>query len=1231
MTATDASSAATAAAGTAADAFISKWRGVPATELSASQSFLLDLCALLGVDAPHATEKQDYMFERPVTFRHGDGSTSAGRIDLYRRGAFVLESKRLKAGPHTRGFDEAMLRARSQAENYARALPASEGRPPFLLVVDVGQRIELYAEFSRSGATYTPFPDPRSHRIELELLRDSEVRERLRRVWTDPLSLDPSRESARVTRQIAGDLAELAKRLEQAGHLPEAVASFLMRCLFTMFAEDVRLLPADSFRELLLKHADNPDVAMRMLALLWQDMDRGGFSGVLASDVLRFNGKLFKTPDTLPLDNEQLQLLLRAARADWKHVEPAIFGTLLERALEPGERHKLGAHYTPRAYVERLVLPTVIEPLRAEWADAHAAALVKNAEAEEIAAQIALLPARSKAEKNLADRLRNARRNAIEIMMTFHHRLCTVRVLDPACGSGNFLYVTLEHLKRLEGEVLNALDELGYRQTGLALDGERADARAGETVDPHNLLGIELNPRAAAIAEVVLWIGYLQWHFRTRGDVNPPIPVIRDFRNIENRDAVLAYDGIEQGLDPLGNPVTRWDGKTMKRSPVTGDPVPDESAQIPIWRYLNPSKALWPSADFVIGNPPFIGNKRMRAALGDGYVEALRATWDDVPETSDFVMYWWHHAAQLMRSGSLQRFGLITTNSVSQAFNRRVIESAMEPVRVNLPMQKDGRSVALNFARRQERISGGSVRIQFERPVDLSLSYAIPDHPWVDSSDGAAVRIAMTVATPGKTAGILHEIVEERPAESEIAVVLRAKHGLIQADLTVGAKVSCASKLRGNSRVCFQGMNLVGKGFRLESSEVEALGYVISNLPDTIKPHCNARDLMQGGGNCYVIDFFGYDEDRARDEHPALYQRLFDRVKPERDHNNDIQRRRNWWLFGRANTALRASWEGLSRMILTPETAKHRVFTFVDRPFCPDHKLYAICVQDAVYLGVLSSIIHRVWALSAGGTLEDRPTWTNTTCFATFPFPNATLEQADRIRSVAERLDVHRKCQQASHSSLTLTGIYNVLEKLRSGDTLTPKERVIHDQGLVSVLRQMHDDLDTAVLEAYGWSDLLPLLRVAHGNKPPGESVTRDDAKRTFDEAILDRLVSLNAERAAAETRGDVLWLRPEFQNPAAQEAAAQHDMDGIQTDDGAPDTPTPIAAARAKPWPSNSVDQVRAIAEVVSASPVPLSIDDIASQFSARGQWKKRLPQLLEMLVAVGRACEVAGRYRAT
>ena len=175
---------------------------------------MIDLCALLEVDKPHPTPAQDYMFERPVTFKHGDGTTSAGRIDCYRQGAFCLESKKLKATGHTKGFDDGLLRARSQAEGYARALPASEGRPPFALVVDVGTVIEVYAEFGQSGATYTPFPDPRNHRIRLDDLAKADVRSRLGHIWLDPHSLNPARISARVTRVVAELLARLAKSIE---------------------------------------------------------------------------------------------------------------------------------------------------------------------------------------------------------------------------------------------------------------------------------------------------------------------------------------------------------------------------------------------------------------------------------------------------------------------------------------------------------------------------------------------------------------------------------------------------------------------------------------------------------------------------------------------------------------------------------------------------------------------------------------------------------------------------------------------------------------------------------------------------------------------------------------------------------------------------------------------------------------------------------------------------------
>jgi hypothetical protein len=1060
------------------DPFIARWQGVTASELATAQSFVIDLCRLLEVDAPHPTAEQDYMFERPVTFRHGDGGASAGRIDCYRRGCFVLEAKKLKVGagrtaPEAgKGFDDALLRARSQAEGYARALPADEGRPPFLVVVDVGNVIELYAEFSRTGATYVPYPDPRSHRIRLADLRDKDIRDRLRNIWLDPLALDPTRQSAKVTRAIAAHLADVAKSLEQAGHAPETVAGFLTRCLFSMFAEDVQLIPKGSFTELLKSLADNPTQFVPLVNALWKEMDTGGFSVVLRQTLPRFNGKLFKHPEVVPLDRTQIARLLEASKADWTQVEPAIFGTLLERALDPAERHALGAHYTPRAYVERLVQPTVIEPLRQSWAYVQGAAV--------------LLANEGKHKEAVAE-LRN-----------FHHRLCHLRVLDPACGSGNFLYVALEHLKRLEGEVLNQLHDLGETQSLLEAE--------GLTVDPHQFLGLEINPRAAAIAELVLWIGYLQWHFRTQGSGLPPSPILKDFRNIECRDAVLA------------------DGKP----------------------------ATWPAADVVVGNPPFIGAKYMRAALGDAYVDALRGAWQQVPDSADFVMFWWHHAAQLVAQGKLSRFGFITTNSITQTFNRRVVQVALDR--------------------------------------GVHLAFAIPDHPWVDSADGAAVRIAMTVVAPCAGEGRRLEVVSEREGKSEgLEVELTEHRGLIHADLSIGVNVAAAQALRANGGVSSPGFKLHGAGFIVTPAERALLE---TDAP--IKDYRNGKDLTDRPRGVQLIDLFGHDADAVRRRWPATYQRVLETVKPERDKNNRASYRDNWWVFGEPRSELRPALVSLPRYIATVVTAKHRVFQFLDTTVAPDDALIAVALDDGYALGVLSSRVHIVWALAQGGTLEDRPRYNKSRCFETFPFPTATPEQKTRIADLAGQIDAHRKKVLTQHAELTLTGLYNVLAKVGAGGTapLTAKERTLYEKGLVGVLKSLHDDLDAAVLDAYGWHD------------------------QPADEQILERLVALNAARAAEEAQGHVRWLRPEFQNPrGATQAGLGVSQATICDSHEEPATPQ----APPSLWPQSLPEQIAALANALT--PAPQTETELAARFAGKGRWKTRLPELLATLATLGRA----------
>ncbi|MBP5997262.1 MAG: class I SAM-dependent DNA methyltransferase [Azonexus sp.] len=1116
--------------------FIARWQHAGGSELANAQSFVRELAELLGEPPPNParedTRDNDYVFERRVIFRHGDGSSSEGRIDCYKRGHFVLEAKKLKQGPQTKGFDDAMLRARAQAEGYARALPADEGRPLFIVTVDVGNVLEIYAEFSRSGATYTPFPDPRSHRIKLADLADDAIRARLKAIWTDPQSLDPSRAAARATRQIAEQLAGVAKALESAGHAPERVAGFLTRCLFSMFAEDVGLLPARAFSDLLDTLSQTPDQFVPLVGALWKEMDEGGFSVVLRHTLPRFNGKLFKAPDVLPLTRDQIDLLRAASRADWTQVEPAIFGTLLERALDPAERHSLGAHYTPRPYVERLVLPTVIEPLRQRWQNVQAAALLLANEGKPDA--------------------------ALREIDAFHHALCQVRVLDPACGSANFLYVTLEHMKRLEGELLDFAHSLSGGQ-------QRLEA-AGLTVDPHQFLGLEINPRAAAIAELVLWIGYLQWHFRTRSAGLPPSPILRDFHNIECRDAVLDYASRELVTDPHGQPLSRWDGVTTKVHPVTGEDVPDEAARIPLWRYFEPKPAEWPAADFIVGNPPFIGAKYMRAALGDGYVEALRSTWPEVPESADYVMFWWHAAARRVLARQAERFGFITTNSLTQTFNRRVVQTALDK--------------------------------------NLTLAFAVPDHPWVDSADGAAVRIAMTVGSATENGpGTLSTVTDEVEAGGEgLAVTLATRRGRLHADLRIGADVASAGALRANGGISSPGFKLHGAGFIVTPEEAASLE---ADAP--IRDYRNGKDLTDRPRGVKLIDLFGLTAAEARSQYPATFQRVLERVKPERDHNARATYRDNWWIFGEPRREFRPMIAGLPRYIATVITAKHRVFQFLDVCVAPDDALMCFGVDDAYLLGVLSSSVHERWMLATGSTLEDRPRYIKSACFETFPFPDATTDQQTRIRDLAEQLDAHRKARQAADPALTLTGIYNVLAKLRAGEPLTAKDKAIHQSGLVGVLATLHAELDAAVLAAYGWPDLAAPLAAAPGTAQ----------RQAAEETLLERLVALNAERRREEAAGRIRWLRPDFQNPQATLVAVDPEK-GAKTASTATGV-TPPAAQEKSPWPPTLPEQMALLARLLAAG--PFTEAQLATRITGKGPWKKRLPDLLQTLVALGRA----------
>ena len=1098
--------------------FEARWLRSGGAEHANYGLFLQDLCDLLEVPRPDPTTDdptQDaYVFERGVTFDDGAGKRSTGRIDLYKRGCFVLETKqgtdtpdqqakaakaelgqttgKRRKGHAVRGtakWGQMVEAAREQALRYVRALPASEPRPPFVVVVDVGFSIDLYSNFAGVGDSYVPFPDSQQFRVLLPALADPAKRAQLKLLFTDPQQLDPSRLTAQVTRRLAGHLAGLSNQLEKAGHAPDVVAQFLMRCLFTMFAEDVELIPKKSFSKLLAEYADTAEARAYLpeaLQSLWMTMDKGGFSPALRTKVRHFNGKLFHDATALPLNADQVALLQQAADADWTLVEPAIFGTLLERALDPAERHSLGAHYTPRRYVERLVLPTVIEPLRREWAAAQAASAQRLEEGK---------------GKKAVDEARTE-------LVNFLRRLTSVRILDPACGSGNFLYVTLEHLKRLEGEVLTALGQLG--QSG------RLELGDGTTVGPRQLLGLELNPRAAAIADVVLRIGYLQWHLRTHGLTQLREPLLDDYQNIQQQDAVLNFDG------------------------------PD---------FANARPAVWPQADFIVGNPPFVGDKAMRRALGGEYVDALRKAYKGkVDESADLVMYWWEKAAETARQGAVEAFGFITTNSITQTFNRRLIQRHLDAT------------------------------------PPLSLTFAIPDHPWVDSVNGAAVRIAMSVAKGGTHTGTVATVVRETTAVDDDAhtVELTEEENSINADFTTGADVASAKALKANEGVSSNGMMLAGAGFIVTEEQARGFGLgTTDGLDARIRPYRNGKDLTARPRCVYLIDLFGLSEAEVIRDYPALYQHIYTHVKPDRDQNNRKKLKEVWWQFGETRKGLRLATAELTRYIATPETAKHRIFQFLEIEIAPDHKLINIASDDAYDLGVLSSKVHVAWAMASGSWLGvgNDSVYTSSRCFQPFAFPAATEAQQTRIRELAEALDAHRKRQQAQHPSLTLTDLYNVVEKLRAGQPLTVKEQTTHEQGLAAVVLSLHQQLDTVVAEAYGWPADLP------------------------EADILTRLVQLNHQRQQEEAAGTIRYLRPAYQAPGQHQAA-------LALPQAATATATPAAETGPQPWPTALAQQMQAVRSVVQQAAQPLSAAQVATRF--RGSSAKKVQPLLDTLASL-------------
>ncbi len=1051
-----------------------EWRNVDANERASFQTWFLKFCEALEVPGP-VPPNDDYRFELPVKVVDRDGTESSNFIDCWKAGHFALEAKATGEAKAER----ALRRAFGQVRNYAAHVFGDS--PPFLMVVDVPRTLIVWDRWSGSYGDYAA-----GKRIALLTLheRPEEVA-LLRDILTNPSARDPRGRAQAVTRGIAGRLADLAARLEDRGHDPERVARFLMRCVFSCFAEDVGLLPQRLFERTLetARTAGGPEHVGRVLTQLWQTMDAGGSFG--ADLVHRFNGHFFKTVESLPLLPDDIDLLIDAARYDWSRVEPSIFGTLLVRALDPAERHRLGAEYTPREYIERLVEPTVVEPIRERWT----------------AVQGSVLQLEESGKKKDVE-------TALKTLIDFHTWMRGLSFLDPACGSGNFLYVTMAAVKRVELEVLHEIQRLSGGQGGLVLD----------EVHPRQFHGIEIKPWAREIAELTLWIGYHQFWREAHGGRTPPDPILEDTGTLECRDAILAWD--EKRHVPERD---ETDLTPRVLHPISGDLVPDQAARRAYVEHDNPRRAAWPRADFIIGNPPYVGGTSMREALGSGYVDALRRVYKaTVGDGADLVMYWWSRVAAEIATGRSVRAGLLTTNSITQIRNRQVVERA---------------------------IAAGT-----------RIVWAVADHPWIDDADSASVRVAMTVLS---TESIPPRLVEvDADGRETISRPVVALNGSLAASPAISA--AATEPMNANEGLSSNGFNLRGAGFIVTRDEADFLLRTEPRNREVLRPYLNGRDLAARPRNVFLVDFNTMSRAEAS-VFPQLFDLVRTRVEPERIVKKEAAARDSWWQLWRTRPAFRSAVRGLRRYIATPETAKHRFFVFLDASFAPDHSLVVVASEHSVHLGVLSSAVHVAWALAVGGTLEDRPRYNKSVCFNPFPFPDPSPSLRIRIGDIAERLDQHRNDALARDERITMTGMYNVVEKMRSGEPLTAKERVIHEIAACGLLKDIHDRLDTAVAEAYGWPWPMPV------------------------EEILKRLVALHNERVVEEKRGLVRWLRPDYQLPrfSAVEPAASFAFEDAVATKGKKSTkkavlPAPPTAA----WPETAVAQISAISTLLSLRP---------------------------------------------
>lgn len=840
--------------------FISKWQGVELRERQFAQEHFCDLCRLAGHPTPAELDKKgtEFCFEKGAKKRGGED----GWADVWKRGAFAWEYK---------GKRSFLKNALQQLEQYQSDLE----NPPLLVAAD-SKVLEVHTRFTNTVSE--------KHVIDLTNIGHPNLLAQLRNIFHNPEAFRPKSVRDDVTKEAASQIGALAQYLKNVGEDPMKVAHFLVQCVFCFFAEDIGLLPDRLFQKIHENAGTSIDRYVKAVVNLFTAMRSGG--DLMALQIRHFNGKLFEEIDPPNLVGHNLLTLQKLAKMDWSQIQPEVIGTLFERGLDDSSRAKLGAHYTSAEDILAIVEPVVMWPLRDSFENARDR-VTKNPKAASAEVQL------------LQDKIRS------------------LRLLDPACGSGNFLYIALKCVKDFELELANWAEEFGPRPS--------------LEFNPEQLHGIEANAYAHELASMVIWLGYLQW-MHEHGQPFDDEPILRPLENIRHMDALLTLD----------------------------DEVPD-----------------WPEADYIIGNPPFLGGKRMRRELGDEYVDRLFAAYEgQVLRESDLVCYWHERSRQLVAGGRVERVGLLATNSIRGGANQETIRLILR---------------------------------------DCNLFAAWSDRPWI--LDGAAVRCSMLMFDSGQEK---RRILDGRSVP------------MIHPDLTADtANLTMASVLKTNENIAFMGDTKVGP-FDIDERTAEGMLAMANpdgrSNSDVIRPWVNGRSIVDRTPPKWVIDF-GVDMTEAE---AALYVAPFEHlkrvVKPYRAKARSGDRTGvKWWMHQRPRPAMREALAPLTRFVVSPCVSEHRLFTWVQHPTLPDHAVIAFAREDDYFFGILHSKVHELWSLRKGTSLEDRFRYTPTTCFETFPLPKIAPEsdKVQEIAAAAADLDRLRNGALAAEPRLSLTKLYN--------------------------------------------------------------------------------------------------------------------------------------------------------------------------------------------------------------